>query len=131
LTLGIDGEEDRLGERLAQDMQEHPQQDETRDVVFALRGIGEERDQPDYQAKDESTCPRQVVGTIEHGPIVEDGCVATQDLGEDAVPEIVEELGDNDAERRGEHGSEDQRGPDARDRPGYGTGGFCSHVARC
>lgn len=98
LAIWREGQHHGLGECLAEEMQDNPQQDETRHAATSLRRIDEQSEQSHQQAEGEPTTPSKVARTGELDTIVVQNGVSTEELGEHAVTEIVEELGDDDAE---------------------------------
>ena len=86
-----------------------------------LSRIHEESEHPHQETQDEPTRPGEVGRTCELDPVVVEGGIATKDLGEDAITEIVEELCDDYPESRCENRCDDERGADLR----HDSGGFC------
>ena len=65
--------------------------------------IDEQGEEPDYQTEDETSSEGDIIDTRKLRPVVEQHRISTQDLRQQPVPQVVEELGEDDAERRGEH----------------------------
>jgi len=130
LATRIEGQEHRLGEGLTEKMQHHPEQGEPGHAVPARGGIGEQGEEAEYQTEQESSGPGDIGDTAElHRVVVENG-VAAEDFGENAVAEVVHELGDDDSQGGPQSRCQDEGRADPLYRLGCGglrNGHFACH----
>ena len=61
------------------------------------RGIAEQSNEPHDETEQEAAGPSDVVGAGELDTVVVEDCVPTENLGQDADTEVIQELGNDDA----------------------------------
>lgn len=107
-TVGIKRQHQRLGQRLTQYVEQHPEQDQSGNAVAPLSRIDEQREEPDQETQDKATAPGKVGGTGELDPVVVEDGFAAEEFGEKSIAEVVEELGDDDPEGGSQSGCNNQ-----------------------
>lgn len=131
LALVVEGENYRLGEGLAQDMEKHPQQNESGQPMTSLGGINKQGEQADQKAEGETATPRQIGGAAEFDPVVVDDGATTENFGEETVSKVIEELGNENPQRRRQCGGDDEGRANTRYRRRRFGRCFGRHVGEC